>query len=41
MVVPEADLVVLFTASNYGNYGVWRKFREELLPQYILAAIED
>jgi CubicO group peptidase (beta-lactamase class C family) len=39
MVVPEADLVVLITAGNYGNYGVWRKFREELLPQYILAAI--
>jgi CubicO group peptidase (beta-lactamase class C family) len=39
MVVPEADLVVLITAGNYGNYGVWRKFREELLPQYILGAI--
>ena len=39
MVVPEADLVVMITAANYMNYGVWRKFRDELLPQYILAAI--
>jgi CubicO group peptidase (beta-lactamase class C family) len=41
MVVPEADLVVVFTAGNYMNYGVWRRFRDELLPQYILAAIKD
>jgi CubicO group peptidase (beta-lactamase class C family) len=41
MVVPEADLVVVFTAGNFMNYGVWRKFRDELLPQYILAAIKD
>ena len=39
MVVPEADLVVMITAANYMNYGVWRKFRDEFLPQYILAAI--
>jgi CubicO group peptidase (beta-lactamase class C family) len=41
MVLPEADLVVVFTAGNYMNYGVWRRFRDELLPQYILAAIRD
>ncbi len=38
MIVPEFDLVVLFTAGNYNNYGVWRRFRDELLPQDILAA---
>ncbi|MBN8228220.1 serine hydrolase [Corallococcus macrosporus] len=38
MVVPELDLVVLFTAGNYNHVALWRKFREELLPQYILAA---
>lgn len=40
MVVPELDLVVMFTASNYNNFGVWRRFRDQLLPQYILAAAE-
>ncbi len=39
MVIPELDLVVLFTAGNYQNFGVWRHFRDELLPQYILAAV--
>ena len=41
MVVPELDLVVMFTAANYGNFGVWRHFRDEFLPQYIIAAIKD
>jgi CubicO group peptidase (beta-lactamase class C family) len=41
MVLPDFDLVVMFTAGNYMNYGVWRRFREELLPEYILAAIRD
>jgi CubicO group peptidase (beta-lactamase class C family) len=38
MVLPELDMVVMFTASNYGNYNVWRRFRDELLPQFIIAA---
>jgi CubicO group peptidase (beta-lactamase class C family) len=40
MVLPELDLVVMFTGGNYGNFGVWGHFRDELLPQYILAAIK-
>ena len=40
MVVPELDVVVGFTAGNYMNYGVWRKFREELLPRILLAIKE-
>ncbi|NNC16314.1 serine hydrolase [Corallococcus exiguus] len=39
MVVPELDLVVLFTAGNYNHVAIWRKFREELLPRYIMAAV--
>jgi CubicO group peptidase (beta-lactamase class C family) len=41
IVVPEADIVVVFTAGNFMNYGVWRRFRDEYLPQYILASIRD
>ena len=40
MVVPELDLVVMFAGGNYNNFGVWRHFRDELLPQYILAAVK-
>ncbi|WP_342375960.1 beta-lactamase family protein [Myxococcus stipitatus] len=40
MVVPELDLVVMFTAGNYNHVALWRKFREELLPQYILSAVK-
>ncbi|WPB75845.1 serine hydrolase [Archangium violaceum] len=39
MVVPELDLVVMFTAGNYNHVSIWRKFREELLPQFILRAV--
>ncbi|NOK16241.1 serine hydrolase domain-containing protein [Corallococcus carmarthensis] len=39
MVVPELDLVVLFTAGNYNHVALWRKFREELLPRFILSAV--
>ena len=38
IVVPERDLVVTITAGNYGQYGTWRTFREELVPKYALAA---
>jgi hypothetical protein len=41
MVVPVLDLAVLFTAANYSNYGVWRHFRDDFLPQYILAATKN
>lgn len=38
MVLPELDLAVVVTAGNYGNYGVWRKFRDEWLPQHVIPA---
>ncbi len=37
-VIPELDLLVMFTAGNYGDGRTWSKIVPELLPQYILAA---
>jgi CubicO group peptidase (beta-lactamase class C family) len=39
IVVPELDIAIVFTAGNYGMYGVWRKFRDEIVPQMILPAV--
>lgn len=39
IVVPELELVVVFTAGNYGGYGVWGRFRDDLLPNAIIPAI--
>jgi CubicO group peptidase (beta-lactamase class C family) len=38
MVVPALDLAVVITAGNYGNFPVWRKFFEDLMPQYLIPA---
>jgi len=40
MVVPERDLVIVFTAGNYNQYAIWRKFREEMVPDGILGAVK-
>jgi CubicO group peptidase (beta-lactamase class C family) len=39
MVIPELDLVVVFTAGNYQNFGVWGRFRDDLVPNAIIPAI--
>ena len=36
MLIPELDLVVVTTAGNYNRYGVWRRFRDEWLANYII-----
>ncbi len=38
IVVPDLGLTVAITAGNYGQYPVWRTFREELVPQYVMRA---
>jgi CubicO group peptidase (beta-lactamase class C family) len=38
MVLPELELAVVITAGNYNSYGVWRKFRDEWLPEHIIPA---
>ncbi len=39
--IPELKLAVLFQAANYNNYQVWSKFRDEWVPQYVLAAVKE
>jgi CubicO group peptidase (beta-lactamase class C family) len=39
IVLPELDLALVFTAGSYGNYRVWRKLREEIVPHQIIPAV--
>jgi CubicO group peptidase (beta-lactamase class C family) len=41
MVMPELDLVVVFTAGNYQGGGVWGRFRDDLVPNAIIPAIRN
>lgn len=41
IVLPELDMVVVFTAGNYGQYGVWGRFRDDLVTNVIIPAIGD
>jgi len=37
VVIPELELVVATTAGNYGQYNVWRRIREVLVPKVMQA----
>jgi CubicO group peptidase (beta-lactamase class C family) len=39
VVIPALDLVIATTAGNYGQYGVWRRIREVLVPQVMAAVV--
>lgn len=41
IVLPELDIVVAFTAGNYNRYPIWRTFRDELVPQYVIGALKS
>jgi CubicO group peptidase (beta-lactamase class C family) len=41
IVLPELDLAIAFTAGNYNSYGLWRRFRDELVPQCVIPAALD
>lgn len=36
IVVPAQQMCLVITAGNYNQYGIWRTFREEWLPRYLL-----
>lgn len=38
--IPDLDLVVQFSAGNYVNFPVWIRFLRELVPQYVLPAVD-
>lgn len=38
VVIPDLDMAVVVTAGNYGQYGVWRRIREQLVPAVMAAA---
>ena len=39
LVVPEAELVAVFTGGNYGQGGIWGRWGQELLGNEIIRAI--
>ena len=39
IVVPELDLAVVFTGGNYGQGGIWNKWRDQMIPEQIIPAI--
>jgi CubicO group peptidase (beta-lactamase class C family) len=41
IVLPELDMSIVFTAGNYQAYGIWARFRTELVPERIIAAVRD
>jgi CubicO group peptidase (beta-lactamase class C family) len=38
-VVPEADLVVVFTGGNYGQGGIWLRWVDQIVAAQIIPAI--
>jgi CubicO group peptidase (beta-lactamase class C family) len=39
MVIPELELVVVFTGGNYRQGGIWGRFRDQIVPQEIIPEI--
>jgi CubicO group peptidase (beta-lactamase class C family) len=37
--IPALDMVIMFAAGNYSDGRTWSKFRDELVPKFILPAV--
>jgi hypothetical protein len=40
-VLPELDVSIVFTAGNYMAYGIWGRFRDVIVPRYVIAGIAE
>jgi CubicO group peptidase (beta-lactamase class C family) len=41
IVVPEFDLVVVLTGGNYGQGGIWTRWRDDIVGAQIIAALRS
>jgi len=41
IILPELDMVVVFSGGNYGEVQKFFRWESELLPQYIIPAVTD
>jgi CubicO group peptidase (beta-lactamase class C family) len=41
IVLPELDVAVVFTGGDYNAYRVWRHWRDDLVPNYVIESIVD
>jgi len=39
IVIPEADMVVVFTAGNYGQVGIWGRWGDQIVGGEILPTL--
>lgn len=39
--IPQLDLVVLFSGGNYMDFRTWIAFLRDLVPRYVIAAVQD
>jgi len=37
-VIPKLDMAVMITASNYGQYGVWKNLQTQPFEEYLIPA---
>jgi len=39
IVLPELDLALVFTGGDYGRYRIWRRWRDQLVPGFVIPAV--